>query len=74
MLPATGSTKIAARSSLWRSTAAAAIDVVVVDDDVSATIAPGHAWGRGDAERREPGPRLGEERVGVAVVAAGELR
>ena len=74
MFPATGSTKIAARSSPWRSTAAAAsVDVVVGDDDRVGDDR-GRDAGRGrDAERREPGAGLGEEGVGVAVVAAGEL-
>ena len=74
MFPATGSTKIAARSSLWRSTAAAAsVDVVVVDDDRVGDDRRRHARRGRDAERREARARLGEERVGVAVVAAGEL-
>ena len=74
MFPATGSTKIAARSPPWRSTAAAAaLEVVVVDDD-GVGDDRGRDAGRGrDAERRQPRAGLGEERVGVAVVAAGEL-
>ena len=40
---------------------------------VSAVDRRRHAGRRRDAERREPGARAREQRVGVAVVAAGEL-
>ncbi len=50
------------------------IDVVVVDDDGVGDDRSRHAGGRRDPERGEPGPRLGEERIGMPVVAAGELQ
>ena len=50
-----------------------AVDVVVVDDDRVRRHAGRHAGRRRDAERREPGAGAGEKRIGVAVIAAGEL-
>ena len=74
MFPATGSTMTAAISLGWRSksrsTASRSLNGAV---SVSAT-APGVDAGRvGQAERRDPGARLHEQEVGVAVVAAREL-
>ena len=74
MFPATGSTRIAASPSPYRSTAAAVrVEVVVGDDDRVGGHAGGHARRRRDAERREPGAGARQEGVGVAVVAAVEL-
>jgi hypothetical protein len=49
------------------------LDVVVAADERVRGGAGRHAGRGGDAEGRHAGPRGGEERVGVAVVAAGEL-
>src|SRR5262245_49367587 len=49
-------------------------NIVVRRDDRVRGGAGRHARGRRDAERRGPGACLGEQRVGVPVVAAGELQ
>ena len=61
MLPATGSTKTQAAPSIDRLHRLE----VVVRNHAALARSP-------DAEGRHPGARLGEKRVGVAVVAAGE--
>ena len=49
------------------------VEVVVGQHESRAGDGGGHAGRAGQRERREPGARLGEQAVGVAVVVPGEL-
>ena len=74
MLPATGSTRIAARPSPYCATAAATASMSLYGQhDRVGGDARRNPRGRGDAERHQPRAAAREERVDVAVVVAGEL-
>ena len=74
MFPATGSTTIAASPSPHCATAAAAASTSLYGQTIVSAAAPvGTPGDDGDAERRQTRAGAREQRVGVAVVAAGEL-
>ena len=74
MFPATGSTMIAARPSPYRATAAAAASTSLYGQTIVSCAAPvGTPGDAGIPSVASPEPARGEQRVGVAVVAAGEL-
>ena len=75
MFPATGSTMTAANSPLWASKADSSASMSLYGMvTVSAAAAAGTPAEEGDVERRQAGPRVREERVGVPVVASVELQ
>ena len=74
MLPATGSTRIAASPSPYSGDRCRdGVDVVVGQHDRVAGDARRDARGRRDPERHQPRAGAREQRVDVAVVVAGEL-
>ena len=74
MLPATGSTRIAARPSPYCATAAATASTSLYGQhDRVGGDARRDARCRGDPERHQPRAAAREQRVDVAVVVAGEL-
>ena len=74
MFAATGSTTIAASPSPWRMTASAAASTSLYGTTIVSAAAPvGTPGEEGIPSVARPGAGAREQRVGVAVVAAGEL-